>query len=315
MKVTYKSGIHVTDRYGSVVLDPGRIVERGVVTHAHMDHLVKGSLMTPATRDIMHARTGSSEAETLDFDTEMHYGGFKLVLRQAGHVLGSAMVRLHGNETDLLYTGDINPEGGRTCGPARPEKCGILVIEATYGGHDLPPREQVLEDLRAWIASSEGIVAIGAYEFGKSQEIMAAVQDLGLPVYTTPKIAQISDVYRSHGIDLRYGVMGEGELPDGPHIAILSSGMFKQTRNRLVKKYRKMGARTAFVSGWCNVFDYTRRHGLDAQFPVSDHGDRSSLLKFVKDCSPEKVFTVFGATLELARDIRETLGIESQVLR
>src|SRR3989449_9605051 len=99
----------------------------------------------------------------------MDVNGFHIRLRDAGHVFGSAMVRAD----DLLYTGDMNPEGGVTCGKAVPERCTTLVIEATYGKPYLnfPPKHVVEGDLLNWVefSLSEGPVALGGRDLRKAQ--------------------------------------------------------------------------------------------------------------------------------------------------
>jgi len=315
--VTYSRGILVKDGDAQVVLDPSRVMKDSVVTHAHMDHLVKGSLMTPQTRDIMEIRLNSTDAQVLDYHDTITYGGFELVLREAGHCLGSAMVHLKGPSTDLLYTGDINPHGGLTNPAPAPQRCRTLVVEATYGEHTLPPKDQVTDAIKAWAKSEvdRSPIVFGAYEFGKAQELVAVLQGLGLPVYSTEKIKRICDVYTKHGIPLRCEALIEGEaLPKGNFFYIAPSNDMRPPYKPVIKGLRKVGARLAYVSGWCGVYDYTRSRGLDAQFPLSDHGDQPSLLEFVKACQPEEVLTIFGSPGPLAAKIEKDLDIPARPL-
>ena len=315
--ITYSKGIIVTSGDAQVVLDPAKKTPSSVVTHAHMDHLVKGSLMTPQTRDIMEVRLNTTEAQVVDFHKDIQYGGFDLVLREAGHCLGSAMVHLKGHGTDILYTGDINPQGGLTNPAPVPQKCRTLIIEATYGEHTLPAKEQVTEDLRAWAKSEvdRSPIIFGAYEFGKAQELVAALAPLGHPIYGTEKIARICDVYTKHGIPLNCEPLTEHDkLPSGNFFYIVSGHGLKTPHNELMRALLRRGPRIAYVSGWCGVYDFTRSRGLDAQFPLSDHGDLPSLLKFVKACDPEEVLTIFGSTAALAGSIKDELGISARSL-
>src|SRR5437667_46333 len=99
-----------------VILDPARKTPGSIVSHGHMDHLTSGGIMTPQTVAVLKVRRGGT-GQPLPYGKEIGLNGFRVVLKDAGHVFGSAMVRVD----DLLYTGDFNPEGGATCGRAQPE--------------------------------------------------------------------------------------------------------------------------------------------------------------------------------------------------
>ena len=53
---------------------------------------------------------------------------------------------------------------------------------------------------------------------------------------------------------------------------------------------------------------------MDAGFPISDHADFSSTMKFIEECSPKQVYTVHGSTKELAKQVEKQLGISAQPL-
>lgn len=315
--ITYDRGIIIKDGDAEVVLDPTRKMKAAVVSHAHMDHLVKGCLMTPQTRDIMEVRLNTTEAQVVEYDTDIQYGGFDLVLREAGHCLGSAMVHIKGPSSDILYTGDTNPHGGLTNPAPVPQKCGTLIIEATYGKYTLPPKDQVVEDLRAWAKSEieRSPVVFGAYEFGKAQELVAAVAPLGHPIYGTEKISRICDVYTRHGVPLCCRPLVEGQdLPSGNFFYIVSSHGLSPDRNPVMKGIRRRGARVAYASGWCGIRDFANSWSLDAQFPLSDHGDLPAMLKFIKACNPDNVLTIFGSPGALASSVERELGIPAKAL-
>jgi len=181
MRVRYEGGILVQDLLKEVILDPVRKTPGSVVSHGHMDHLTSGGIMTPETLDVLKIRRGGS-GRSLPYGKEIEHNGFRIVLKDAGHVFGSAMIRVD----DFLYTGDFNPEGGATCGKARPEFVEGLIVDATYGrpGYNFPPKKDVEADLLNWLEMelANGPVALAGYEFGKSQELIALVNRLGVEV-------------------------------------------------------------------------------------------------------------------------------------
>jgi len=314
LKVFYEKGLCVQDGKRRVLLDPTRRSDDAVVSHAHMDHLTKGATMTPQTLDVMEVRKGGRDATPLEYGKTGEVGGFDVTLHEAGHVFGSAMVELDG----LLYTGDFNPEGGLTCGKAEPRPVDTLVMEATYGSPDLrlPPKDGVLNDLLAWVEyqTDNGPVAIGAYEFGKAQEVIALVNGLGVPVLVPDKVARLSDVHRRHGLALDYTPLGELDgLPDYPYVLVASPGMFRKP-GTLMRDFRRQGGSAAFVSGWCARFNYIHSYGLDAQFPLSDHADFDDLLWFAEQCGPRQVYTTHGSAEVLAREITRRSGLKAEAL-
>ncbi len=317
MRVFYEDGIVVQDGIKEIILDPARPTPGSIVSHGHMDHLTEGGVMTPETLEILKVRKHSSVGTALPYNREKDVNGFRIRLRDAGHVFGSAMVRAD----DLLYTGDMNPEGGVTCGKAVPERCTTLVIEATYGKPYLnfPPKHVVESDLLNWVefSLSEGPVALGGYDFGKAQELIALVNRLKVEVAVSDRIADIADVYRRAGVKLAYrriSELSESEQKD-PRVYVLPRGWLKPPLEESVSWLGQTGMRTAYCSGWCTIYDFTRSYGLDAQFPLSDHADFDALLNFVDACRPKRVYTVFSHPVDLAKEIERRLRIPAEPLR
>src|SRR3989442_6010911 len=175
MRVRYEGGILVQEALKEVILDPARKTPGSVVSHGHMDHLTSGGIMTPQTVAVLKIGRGGS-GQPIPYGKEIELNGFRVVLKDAGHVFGSAMVRVD----DLLYTGDFNPEGGATCGRAQPEFVRDLIVDATYGrpGYNFPPKHDVESDLLNWLEMelANGPVALGGDAVGKSPGVIAPVK-------------------------------------------------------------------------------------------------------------------------------------------
>jgi len=317
MRVRHEGGILVQEGLKEVVLDPDRKTPGSVVSHGHMDHLTSGGVMTPETLEVLRVRRGSGEGRVVPYGKEIDLNGFAVTLKDAGHVFGSAMIRVD----DLLYTGDFNPEGGPTCGKALPEEVHTLVVDATYGrpGLSFPDKTQVEADLLTWVEMelADGPVALGGYVFGKSQELIALVNRLGVEVAVADPIADLADVYGRHGIPLKYrriSSLGESERKD-PRVYILPPGWLRPPLDESVSWLGSLRLRSAYVSGWAALFDYTRRYGLDAQFPLSDHGDFEDVMAFIEACRPRRVYTVFSHAADLARAVERKFRIPAQPLR
>src|SRR2546428_5145061 len=174
MRVRYEGGILVQEALKEVILDPARKTPGSVVSHGHMDHLTSGGIMTPQTVAVLKVRRGGT-GQPLPYGKEIELNGFRVVLKDAGHGFGSAMVPLD----DLLYTGDFNPEGGSTCGRAQPEFVRDLIVDATDGraGDNFPPEHDVESDLLNWLEMelAQGPVALGGGEVGEREEGISPV--------------------------------------------------------------------------------------------------------------------------------------------
>ncbi|MFW6040372.1 MAG: MBL fold metallo-hydrolase RNA specificity domain-containing protein [Thermoplasmatota archaeon] len=310
--VEYQSGICLKDGDKKVILDPTKQSDIGVVTHGHLDHLIKDAFMTPPTLDILGVRKGERRGKSMIYGFPRNIGGFDITLYPAGHVFGSCMVMVE----DVLYTGDFNPHGGKTCKRAVPYDCETLIIESTYGKKDyrLPPKKEVTKDIIAWTEQrmEEGPVVFGAYEFGKSQEMIALLNELGITPFIPKNIAELCEVYNKYELGLEYK---QGEPNKENFVAVVPPNGLKKPTGRIVKRARERNGTTAYLSGWCAFFPFFKTMDLDAQFPFSDHAGFNELLDFVEKCDPEIVYTVHGNSKEFADVIHKEMGIEAYPLK
>src|SRR5439155_836100 len=81
----------------------------------------------------------------------------------------------------------------------------------------------------------------------------------------------------------RLSSLSESERKD-TRAYILPPGWLRPPLDDSVSWIGSIGLRTAYVSGWCAMFDFTRRYGVDAQFPLSDHGDFDDVMDFIAAC-------------------------------
>src|SRR5256712_7983095 len=163
---------------------------------------------------------------------------------------------------------------------------------------------------------TQGPVALGGYELGRSQGRIPVVSRRGVEVAVADKIADLADLYGRYGIKLRYrrlSTLTETERTD-PRVYILPPGWLRPPLDDSVSWLGSIRLRTAYVSGWCAFFDYTRQYGLDAQFPLSDHGDFEDVMAFIEACRPRKVYTAFSSAKDLAKAVERRFKIKAEPL-
>jgi Cft2 family RNA processing exonuclease len=303
---------------------------RCVVTHAHSDHVAahQHAYCTAATRDLAERRISVTQTTTLDYDVEtrlqanplsqpsapsssiVHPGStVGVTLFPAGHVLGSAMVRVTSDQGSLLYTGDFKLRHALTVPPARPVQADVLVMETTYGKpfFRFPPRQQVIDELvdRVSTALRDGKQPIVmGYSLGKAQEIVRVLTDAGLPVTEHGAVANLSDVYEHHGVRLgprrRYAAAdfkGKSQLPLEERGVIVAPPQV--ARSGFVQGFddpanHARGCCTIMCSGWALLKGAQYRYGVDRVVPLSDHADFDELLELVDIVQPKRIYTLHG---------------------
>jgi DNA ligase-1 len=292
------------------------------VSHAHFDHLAthRRILTSEGTRRLMAARMpGEREEIVLPFgkayalrpDTEA-------MLFPAGHIFGSAMLRLEREGESFLYTGDFKLRAGLSAERCETPQSDVVVMETTFGlpKYVFPPTEKVLADILAFCrqALEDGEVPVlFGYSLGKSQELLSSLASAKLPVMLHPQTLKMTRIYEELGQTFPpYAPFTLTEVAG--HVVVCPPQANQSAWLRKIKPRR-----TAAITGWAVEPAAVYRYQCDAAFPLSDHADFADLLKFVELVRPKRVFTVHGAVEEFARTLRErgveawALGIDNQL--
>ncbi|MFW5832806.1 MAG: ligase-associated DNA damage response exonuclease [Pseudomonadota bacterium] len=308
---------------GAFHVDPWRPVPRAVVTHGHSDHARYGHGHyhgSAVGEGILRRRLGADLPFTGHaYGEPFRLGDAHVSLHPAGHVLGSAQVRIEVDGEVWVVTGDYKREADPSCAPFELVPCDGLVTEATFG---LPiyrwdPGERVVEDLLAWW---EGNAARGrtsivfCYALGKAQRLLAEIgRRSGRTVFLHGALVSMVDAYREAGIELTptaavaeqpKGERFRGELVLAPPSAMATTWM---------RRFAEPA--TAFVSGWMRVRGQRRRRGYDRGFVLSDHVDWPDLLRTVKESGARRVVCAHGYTDTVARYLREERGLDAVAIR
>src|SRR5207302_5238782 len=112
-------------------------VPRAVVTHAHADHARAGCgryLAAEPGRLLLRTRLGDqADITTVPYGEPVEHHGVRVSFHPAGHVLGSAQVRLERRGEVWVVSGDYKLDPDPTCAPFEPVRCHALVTESTFG--------------------------------------------------------------------------------------------------------------------------------------------------------------------------------------
>jgi len=314
----HRGGLRVVDT--ALHLDATRRVECAFVSHAHGDHIARHdrTIATAATLALLRHRLGTprrGKGEQLPASHRAPFGLGELTLElfPAGHVLGSAQLRVTRGGVALGYSGDLCTEPTEAAEPAEVMPCDVLVLESTFGlpRYVFPPKAEVLAQVRAFVdaALSGGAtpVLLG-YALGKAQEILKHLGERGYACRAHPTVHAVNRVYEEQGVALPNVRLLGPEGPDRGEVVVCPPHLARSTAMRGVRERR-----TAVLSGW--AVDGARYfRGVDAAFPLSDHADYPSLLAYARATGAGRVYTVHGQADAFAAALRRE-GIRAEPLR
>lgn len=302
---------------GGFHVDPWRPVARAVITHAHADHARGGHgayLCTPGTAPVLRHRLGDVRIQTLEYGRPLQVGGARVSLHPAGHVPGSAQVRVEAAGGVWVVSGDYKLEDDGLSEPFAPVRCDVFVSECTFG---LPvfawaPQAAVVAEILAWAeaAAAEGRTpVIAAYSLGKAQRLIAALgADLAAPILTHGAIEATTAAMRAAGLRLpptepvTDPKAQRGRLVVAPPSA-LGSGWLKRFGPVAV----------ASASGWMRLRGIRRRRGVEKGFVISDHADWAGLNAAIAATGAGTVYVTHGYTAVFRRWL-EAEGYDARIL-
>lgn len=302
-------------------IDPWAPVPRAVITHAHADHLQPGCASYLVARDGLHvtrARLGDEASiQTAAYGEAISLSGVELSLHPAGHILGSAQVRLAYRGEVAVVSGDYRPGPSLTCAPFEPIHCQTFVTESTFG---LPifrweADDAIFSGINAWWQTNRDSARASllfGYALGKAQRLLAGVDPAIGPLYTHGAVERLVAAYRASGVALpptRPVAQESRARADWRGALIVAPPWAHQS-----PWSRRFGmAATGLASGWMRLRGTRRRRAVDRGFVLSDHADWPGLLGVIAATGATEVWVTHGYTQEVARWLREK-GLDARAI-
>jgi putative mRNA 3-end processing factor len=306
---------------GDFFIDPWRPVGRAVITHAHADHARFGNVQYLAAQPgekILRARIGSeAKIQTLKFGEELKVNSVNVSLHPAGHVLGSAQIRIEHKGEVWVISGDYKVEADRTCEVLSPVKCDTFITESTFGLPIYRWRSQlyVFDEInRWWQKNKESGKAslLFAYALGKAQRLLSGIDASIGPIYGHGAVYKLTEEYRASGISLP-AMQYVGDMPRSTKYG--GSLILAPPSAMATPWARQFGSvSTAFASGWMRIRGTRRRRSIDRGFVLSDHADWPGLNQVILATEAERVVVTHGYASELVRWLHEQ-GINAQTMQ
>jgi putative mRNA 3-end processing factor len=285
-----------------VYLDPWKPVKKAILSHGHADHARWGSssyLCTPTAAPVIKYRLGDINLETLPFGEEKLINGVSFSFHPAGHILGSAQIKVSYKGEIVVFSGDYKTANDGFSEAFEPVKCHTFITESTFGlpVYHWQDQKWVFNEMEEWCKNNRNndqLSILYGYSLGKAQRILQGLPESVGPIFTHSTIEAVLNVMRNQGVSLK------NTIPVNEHLtrAELLSGVIiappaVQNSNWL-KKFEPI--RNGVVSGWMALRGARRRRNADKGFVLSDHADWEGLNESISLTGAENIFVTHGYT-------------------
>ena len=300
---------------GDFYIDPWQPVPHALITHAHGDHLRMGHgryLTAEAGRHVVTKRVGAVDLQGLPYGERITHRGVTISFHPAGHVLGSAQVRLeHGGQV-WVVSGDYKTGPDTTCAPFESVRCDVFITESTFG---LPvfrwaPQQEIFDGLNAWWADNAAAgraSIVYAYSFGKAQRVLSGLDPAIGTIVAHGAVAAMDEAYLRSGVPLPATKSVLEATPAELRRCLVVAPPSAQG-SAWTKRFGDYS--DAFASGWMLLRGARRRRNVDRGFILSDHADWPGLLEAIEASRARRVIVTHGYVEPLVRYLAEQ-GLES----
>lgn len=298
---------------GDFHIDPWRPVERAVITHAHSDHARFGHrryLASRAGANVLLSRLPDISLQTLAYGERLDINGVTVSLHPAGHVLGSAQLRIEHRGRVWVASGDYKLDPDPTCDAFEPVRCDTFITESTFGlpiyRWDAP--QTVFDGVDSWWrhnAAQGRASVLFCYSFGKAQRVLASV-DAGIgPIFCHGAVEPLNRAYREAGVRLP-PVRLVSEIAPKDKAAFSQALIVAPPSAQGSAWLKRFGDYSdAFASGWMRLRGARRRRGVDRGFVLSDHADWPALQTAIGATGAGRVIVTHGSVEPMVRWLRE----------
>jgi len=151
----------------------------------------------------------------IDYDTSFRvFRGIDVTFRDAGHILGSAIVEIdlteRGNKKRLVFTGDLGRKDMPILrDPYDVRAADVLITESTYGEREHPDITSVGKRFASFVRDTvkrRGKIIVPSFAVGRTQRILYMVHELmrdgeipEFPIYVdSPLAVRATEIFKRH---------------------------------------------------------------------------------------------------------------------
>ncbi len=301
-----------------IYIDPWRAVPKALITHGHADHSRKGHqsyLFTETAAPAIRYRLGNINYQTTKFGETTTINGVKISFHPAGHILGSAQIRLEYKGEIWVASGDYKLEDDGLAEAFEPVKCNTFITESTFGLpiYNWKPQAEIFQEINDWWRQNQAdgkVSFLTGYSLGKAQRILKGLDASIGKIFTHSAVENINKVFRKQGIQLPETIRATEHTQAKSLIGNLVLAPPSTLNSNWMRKMKPISI--AICSGWMALRGARRRRNVDRGFILSDHADWAGLNQAVKATEAERVIVTHGSTDVYAKYLQEQ-GLQAEV--
>ncbi len=286
-------------------------MDRALITHGHADHARPGHsryLATDIAAPVMRHRLGEITLDTMPYGETRRIGGASVSFHPAGHVPGSAQIRVEVGGEVWVVSGDYKTTPDALSTPFEPVTCHHFITECTFGlpVFAWPNDATVAAEINNWWATNAAesrFSLLGAYSLGKAQRVMTLLDPSIGPILTHGAVENTNAVLRAQGVQLPQTIPVTPDTAASAHPGALVLAPPGALGSNWERQFRP--ASTGFASGWMRLRGVRRRRSVDRGFVVSDHADWAGLNDAIAETGAENIYATHGYTDIFARWLNE----------
>jgi putative mRNA 3-end processing factor len=304
-----------------VYLDPWKPVPKALITHGHSDHASWGHgsylCTTSAAPVIKHRLNLSGNIETLDYGNPVFINGVEFSFHPAGHIPGSAQIRIAHHGEVWVFSGDYKLESDGISEPFEPLKCHTFITESTFGlpVYKWKAQREVFDDINQWWRRNQAagkVTILAGYALGKSQRILKNVDPSIGKIFVHGAVDSLTQILRAQQLELPPTIYVSNEMKKKAFEGSLVVCPPSAIGSPWLRKFDPYSL--GIASGWMGLRGARRRRGADRGFVLSDHADWTDLNRAVEATGAQRVFVTHGYSEVFAHWLSEK-GIEAKVVK
>ncbi|HEY4325977.1 MAG TPA: ligase-associated DNA damage response exonuclease [Mucilaginibacter sp.] len=296
---------------GEFYIDPWKPVDNAVITHAHADHARPGNkhyLTHHFSKEVLLYRLGDIQLQTVAYGEKVRVNGVEISLHPAGHVIGSAQIRVKYQGEVWVVSGDYKVEDDGVSTPYEPVRCNHFISECTFGMpvYKWKPQLQIFNDINSWWCSNiqHGLATVlVGYSLGKAQRILQNLDLSQGKVYTHGVIENTNEALRRNGILLNLTERITGDTPKEEVRKGIILAPPSSIGTPWMRKFQPYSF--GYCSGWMAIRGAKRRSAADRGFVLSDHADWNGLISAITATGCDSVYLTHGYTASFTRYLNE----------
>lgn len=293
-------------------IDPWKPVARALITHAHSDHARWGMGLYIAHEHcvpVLRARLGRDiNTQSVKYHEQLHVNGVNISFHPAGHVPGSAQIRVEYRGEVWVVSGDYKTEDDGLSPAFEPVRCHTFITESTFG---LPVfkwdnQQSVFDEIHEWWQQNreEGTTSLlQAYSLGKSQRILHNLDHSLGNVFVHTAVHNINQAISEYDPSFANYWQWTPDIPAEEFRGAMIIAPSGAAGSPWANRFRPFS--TGVASGWMSLRGARRWQAADRGFVLSDHADWDGLIDTIKATGAGTIYVTHGYTAAFVRWLRE----------